>query len=356
MNGQAIPGGDFGTTSFDFYEGIRILIPGAVAVGLTESILNSVPTFADFSLLPGVLGGVLLSLSAGLVLYFLDVPIKSAFYNYRQPTDLLAKRTQRVEREVRPGFFLIFDTEMPPIIRARALYMGSMFRIGFEGILLLGIAQYGIWIYSAVCRCPEPDSDLSPYQIGVSALLALLVVRLMATAVRQARREASAERQDLNRKMILAKLPWALASPFRELGVLWTTILILGTGGILVSMGLGEGTQLRLLVGTSSAALIAVEWTVLFLWGVTLLPTSRPSPVGALTSMLLYVLSSGGFMIVLEKTPGSGGLVGRTGLGWITASLLGGVLIAGRGHERRLEGAYASQREWLEVHKTSSDS
>src|SRR5688500_8855295 len=121
-------------TQFEFYEGIRILIPGTVLVATAEAVLRilSLP-FAGAMTESGTT--VTLSVFvAGLLLYMLDVGSKSAVFRADQPNGLIREWLDTGEgvptRTVTRAYFYLLDVYMPANIRSRALYMGSIFRIG----------------------------------------------------------------------------------------------------------------------------------------------------------------------------------------------------------------------------------
>lgn len=138
--------------SFEFYEGIRILIPGALTVGLAEGAARTL--HADHSGLQlGTFNSFVAALLIGLVFYFVDAPAKAAVFVPLRPTDTLFSW-----RDARPRkgattvntYFVMLDEYIPGPIRARALYMGSMYRVGFEAIYLLILAStailtIGVW-------------------------------------------------------------------------------------------------------------------------------------------------------------------------------------------------------------------
>src|SRR3954468_727036 len=121
--------GNVGSDSFDFYEGIRIVLPGGLLVALFEAVVATTTNA----------GGVLVSQPAlafaatigmGLLAYFIDVPSRSAIYLRDLPSNYFEENYAPHLKDWLNAFFVVSDETMPPGIRARALYMGSMFRIG----------------------------------------------------------------------------------------------------------------------------------------------------------------------------------------------------------------------------------
>ncbi|MCW2667742.1 MAG: hypothetical protein JWN57_2704 [Frankiales bacterium] len=146
-----MPGvGDVGAGSFEFYEGIRILIPGATAVGLYAA--------ADATLIGGALpsatglAALAAALLVGLVLHFVDAPSKSLAYSAALPSNLIRDEWPVAPRNgmsVENAFFILVDEEMPQPIRARGLYSGSMYRIGYEINVLLATATVLVFLIEA---------------------------------------------------------------------------------------------------------------------------------------------------------------------------------------------------------------
>jgi len=77
-----------GAASFEFYEGIRVFIPGALVAalfaGAAATFTGSAPQLPG-----GALGAITLSLLAGLVLYYVDAPAKSAAFRKDLPNRVL---------------------------------------------------------------------------------------------------------------------------------------------------------------------------------------------------------------------------------------------------------------------------
>ena len=183
--------------SFEFYEGIRILIPGAAVVTAYAAV---VATFHLHAPDPSadVLAAIAATVTAGLVLYFIDAPAKAqAFSADELPHVHLAKLdVPRPERMSSQSFyFVLLDELVPAPIRARALYMGSMYRIGFELIYILFLSSVGILVVSVMgVDSPMRDSDRSYIVFGIGIILSLLLVpaAVYSGYVRIGRRKGSA--------------------------------------------------------------------------------------------------------------------------------------------------------------------
>src|SRR4051794_20061644 len=80
--------GDVGASSFEFYEGLRVLIPGAVVLALYAGVASTFE-LATVHPVDNALAGVLGALFAGLVLLLLDLPRRAAVYSYQSPIALI---------------------------------------------------------------------------------------------------------------------------------------------------------------------------------------------------------------------------------------------------------------------------
>src|SRR5689334_9673491 len=101
----------FDAASFEFYEGIRIIIPGALAVGLTDAIVRTAhPNGHGLGLttLPTLMATVVV----GLLLYFVDLPAKTPYYRTDMPTDAM-KEFGKPRANIVSLFMVMLDTEVP---------------------------------------------------------------------------------------------------------------------------------------------------------------------------------------------------------------------------------------------------
>src|SRR5690242_14921107 len=116
--------GGVDAASFEFYEGIRIFIPGAVPVGLAAAIGETFHATAT-DLADKEITAIIAALGVGLLFYFVDAPARAASFKSLQPTELLdswAVKPQGVS--TLNAYLMMLDTDIPASIRARALYMG----------------------------------------------------------------------------------------------------------------------------------------------------------------------------------------------------------------------------------------
>ena len=119
---------DVGSQSFEFYEGIRIIIPGALIVGLVDALQWTLDPKHGLSI--DTATAVVAAIAFGLLAYFVDLPRQSAFFNRDLPSDLMRKyydehlantESDDVQVDHRNAFFVIADELMPAPIRARGL-------------------------------------------------------------------------------------------------------------------------------------------------------------------------------------------------------------------------------------------
>jgi hypothetical protein len=327
--------------SFDFYEGIRIVLPGGLAAVLTEAVLRTFETPEKLTVSSSLVTALSFGLGAGLLLYFVDVPTKSTAYRVNQPSDVLRGWVEKDdERRLVQFYFMLFDTEVPPEIRARALYMGSIFRIGFEAILLLALFPFGVWSASGFFR--EQQIRTHGPLVGVSCcmLILVLVCRGFATVLRESKGHVTVHSVGRLKNIIRQDLGRVRAWVF-NLGVV---VLVVGIPGFAYRLWVPDW----LLVG--AAGLLALVWLSIH-W----ISPFRKTPGGrgpdAFTSLLLFAVPTMA-LIVLSYLRGFPGIVNPEAVyGWVAAPITAAILIAVRGHERRLGGAYASQRTWLETNK-----
>src|SRR6266545_2151956 len=119
---------DVSAGSFEFYEGIRILVPGGVAVGLITAIGNTFGV-SGLNLAESIAGALAIALLLGFLAYYVDAPAKAAVFSPDQPTSTLAAWGVEPPSGMRllNVYFVLLDEVMPAPIRARALYMGSIY-------------------------------------------------------------------------------------------------------------------------------------------------------------------------------------------------------------------------------------
>jgi hypothetical protein len=338
--------GDVNPSSFEAYEGIRILIPGAIAVTIFASV---VATFAPSISSPAsnALAAVVAALLAGLALLFLDLPVKSVAY--RNP--LLPDRELR-SWHIDPSpygdhlnlYFVMLDVSFPATIRNRSLYMGAIFRIGFEGLYLLGLTSVGVVVTAAAFP------KAGPLRGGTTATQAVL----FATAGAHVATLIGAIVARLLYKLDPNHKDWLEASRavWRELaGDLGSPGFFALLAG-LYAFAPAADTHSALAVIAAVGIPIAA-WAVLYFRG-------RPGQTGAdlrrrlspPTAVLLYAMSctfaciEAGLRITSQSTFDT-----EIAFAWCIASLMPALLILSRGHERKLNGSFKAQTTWMRLNK-----
>lgn len=336
--------GDVQPTSFEFYEGIRILVPGALVVGVYQAIVASFDIAAPQPK-ADALGAIVAALAVGLVLYFIDLPAKTAYALNDQPHQELA------EWDVQPPpgtgylnlYFVLLDQQVPSGIRARALYMGSMYRIGYEAIHLLAFAAVGVLTVAAAAAVNVPssvpvDGDTRLILI-VSAGLQLPVV--LGGALFDFRRALNPRYGAV--KTGREALRDVSTDLFRHAGKAGVVAIV---GAVFVIAHLiWPGLPRGLAVAGISVALAA--WTVRYFRG-----HGDRKPISRSTASAMYGIAVASACLLAgvpedaaaELTPG-------LAVGWGAIAILANVLIVSRGHERRLGGSYATQRTWLRMNR-----
>lgn len=145
------------------------------AVVLTFSM--DAPTAADHPV-----GALVATLAAGLLLYFLDAPAKSLVYRTNTPTDIISREWGYRDGflggrvSVANAYFVVLDEVVPGPIRARSLYMGSMFRIGYELIVLVVVASVAVTVID-LWPTDSTKTEAAPSGwCAAAAVLALLMI------------------------------------------------------------------------------------------------------------------------------------------------------------------------------------
>ena len=344
--------GDVGTSSFEFYEGIRIVIPGFFAFAAYAAVsatLDSSAKLPDISALGAVLG----ILSAGLLLYFVDAPAKAVAHRKGLPSDLIQKDwkiTLAQPVSTLNMFFVMVDATMPAPIRARGLYKGSIYKIGYEAIVIASFGALVVGLGQVARLGGKVDSDLRPRVVLVALAGGLLVLAVpLATLFgwlrdRHRSRVAYPSIAPSVGDMATIMLSLALIAAYAGSDDAW--ILMLAASAVsyahfLVRMHRG------MRMGPRSFSPILWRWVGNYLSRVG-------SPRESVSPAFLC------FPLVLALTPPYLAMASR-GLppaaswsalsAWLAVSISVVTLLIARGHEKGLHGAYATQKAWMQANK-----
>jgi preprotein translocase subunit YajC len=334
--------------SFEFYEGIRIFIPGALTLGLAAGIGKTFDIEA-LDLSDNTLGAIFVALLIGLLFYFMDAPAKAAVITPLQPTELIEKwGVTPKSGTILNVYLLMLDTIIPPAIRARALYMGSMFRIGFEAVYLLFLTSLAALLEPSLTeRTVDWHGDKGPwfrYAFVVAALAMWAFAIRREQKVQKARRKRAKEQHR-------AYLPDSSTVRFSVAEAAVVALAFLGFAVLIVYHDRVDAWTLAV-----PAAAVAVVWAYRYFRGYA--PSggtdTAKHPRRPINATHAVLLSGSAEVLAL----GSQGLeVGKNHLstaeelGWSIVLTVALVLITARGHERRLRGAYSSQNTWLAQNK-----
>jgi hypothetical protein len=341
--------------SFEFYEGIRIFIPGAITVGIVAAI-NVTFGLTDVNLTQSGVNAILAALALGLLFYFVDAPAKAASFKSLQPTELLDSWGLKARGvSTLNAYLLMLDTDIPGAIRARALYMGSMYRIGFELIYLLLLSSVGVLLAASTSDLPRAEgrpadaSSLDRYLIVGAVLLTYFVALRRDLISRSPRRP-----HDLPLRILFIKKlsrQSQRVGPFDVRPIHFSSIDALfvaaaASGFLLLIWRNPEGyDELRIL----PAALVLALWAFRYFRGYRRSYWNAGVPIDAVHACFLAVASVLlAFGCIYRAEPRLSTLQER---GWSALAIVALILIVSRGHERRLRGAYSSQNTWLVQNK-----
>jgi hypothetical protein len=374
-----MPFGSVGSDSFEFYEGVRIVIPGAVLAGLGKLLLWTVDPSESLSADFGMV--LIAAVGLGLVAYFVDIPRQSAVYNRGLPSETFEKKfkdaLETSSVNPRNAFFVVSDEVYPSAIRARALYSGSMFRIGFEAVLLIGLVQFAPWLIAI--RTPGDGIRPQPdYFWWLVALACLPFVWLVAAYTNTRRAElfppkgpdegatararvddsASGEPTDAANDSQAPRwqraLQVAMVAPkllARDMNLI--DLLVLTASAALVTLGVivGQSTTAQTLI-TFGISGLAGLWVVRFVYGGGTFSRSKRAPFDRLTVTFLFLVAALPAAVLARYRGGHAFLADPARVAaWLGAAALTALLIAARGHDKRLIGGYSTQKAWFELHE-----
>jgi hypothetical protein len=349
--------GDLASNSFEFYDGVRILVTGAI---LTAIYVGVVETFALPTPLPT--SDVLTALSAvtlsGLFMYFLDIPGRSALYSAALPHRELErwKLVAPEGRTMQNVYFVLMDTRMPSGMRNRAQYYGSMYRIGFDAIVLfclsgtIAVTAAPLLTYS---RGRVYGSGAQPVMIVGSGLFVLLALCAFPAAYARAKPKGDETRKEVVLRELNIQIPCADR-----------VVLLLVVGSAIAFGFLGADWML-----IAAATLGSGLWLFRYLRGAlrverrgsdALKPDKHGQPlplrwmtvsrrnIDASTATLLLCTTVLAIWVPTAIRPATGThLSSAAAVGWTAAVFVGGTLMLSKGHEGKFWGSYFTVTTWL---------
>jgi hypothetical protein len=327
-------------------------------VGAYEAVVATIDVDAPAAT-ADVLAAFFAALLAGIVLYFIDFPSKGATYRYLLPDAIVRRWNVEMPAGRRPEtlYFLILDEALPAGLRNRALYYGSIFRIGYEVVYILfstGFVVVALCYLDVASSHARYDNSTTKNVVGVASgiLLALalwgpvigpLIGRLSGRAGRF--RAAATELRSQVRWLDRAVLSAALVSAF----VAWNGTPVIPAGVLIAAPGAAAALwAVRYHRGVRPADLAVSAWHVRE-------RLTRRAPVrnlSATPATFLLAIAAGTLLVVTaaglpEKTVLSPAAAG----GWAAGMTLSAVLVYLRGHERSMMGSRGEVIVWLELHR-----
>ena len=322
--------------SFDFYEGIRIFVPGALALALAEGVNRTFGLF-DSSLVDNAVAGIVGALILGLVFYFVDAPAKAAVYFPLLPTDTLRAWNRRpLSGGVLNTYFVMLDEDVPASIRSRTLYMGSMFRIGFEAVYLFLVTGCIVMTSPAWTKW-HGELRYDGVSAWVYAMAAGAVGVWLFAVMRHGRENAQPPRA--------SDVPTINGNGVDAAIVVGATVLLV--------LYLLAGDRLSAYVLLVLPFVTGLTWATRYFRGYPPEDGQRKRrPIAAPHALLLagatYILCLVCSSLTAKHFPST---PDGSSLAWSLCGLVGLLLICARGHERRLRGAYSTQNTWMDLSK-----
>jgi hypothetical protein len=323
--------GELSATSFDYYEGIRIFLPGAVCVAIYGAV---VATFGLNAPVPhdNALAALFASVVAGLLLLWADIPAKAAPYFAGQPHRELERDDLQLPGEMTPQnlYMTLLDTEIPAVIRNRSLYMGSIYRIGFEFIYLIFLAAIAVIAVAALISGAGPSRNTANTDVAFRVGIALFAALPLTAALLRAR----ARKKSV--VSVVARVPG-------ELGI--------GTGiadGVAAALVVFEVLGGPKALAGAGLGLATLAWAHRYYRGYEgdNGRTNLSSPTSSLLFAWAGILAS---VIAIANLQANSAFGMAETCGWLGAALFAGLILVSRGHERKLHGSYRSQRTWIQL-------
>jgi hypothetical protein len=339
---------DVNAASFEFYEGIRILVPGGVAVAMITAVGNTFD-ISGLNLAESIAGALAIALLLGLFAYYIDAPAKTAAFSRDLPTSATLKKW-----EVEPPsgtsllnvYFVLLDEMMPAPVRARALYMGSIYRIGLESIYLIATSSIGVLLIAVILAVNSSPRRLQKDPSQLTVLLAAVVghglvfasATYLSAARARRRSEPPAWRTAVTRA--LRSLPEQIS-----LGVIGLIAVVTFLQAAFIAQ-----PDHRWVVLIISVLIVYLVWAVCYFRG--WLDKGRRMPLDPVPAVALLGLASLGALVPAAMVLPDRSTIGQGYVaGWAAATLVANVLVCARGHEKRLRGSYASQNTWLQLYE-----
>jgi hypothetical protein len=337
---------DVNPSSFQAYEGIRIFVPGAITVSIYGGLVSTYQLDLA-SPAANALGAIVAALLAGLVLRFIDFPARSAAYKnpYLPHSEL---RTWEIDIEPYGSFttlyFVILDVSFPATIRNRGLYMGSMFRIAFEGIYLVGLGGVGVLAIAAAFP------DLGPARGGngwtrvvLCSVAAAYGATFVYALVRQVRYK---QRAPADREKPVIPVRKELPS---DIGYLGIGALVVAACALVGFAFTEEG-----FLALAAVSLPGILWARLYLVGVPdeAEPAQSHRPLSPPAAVLLYGGAGAAACVCTAFAVDSSSTFDTTTAAvWALLTLVPAILMADPGHDRMLVGSFQTHLAWLRNHR-----
>jgi hypothetical protein len=348
---------ELATSSFDFYDGVRILLPGAIVAGIYQAVVR---TFALHAPLPtsDTLAALAIVSVAGLSLYFVDLPSRSVLYSAALPHKILESWGTPAVGTVQNVYFVLTDTVMPPAIRSRAQYYNSMFRVGCEMVIMFCLAGNGVittaLLTAGHTNTGNPSSAHAVMTVvcglfGALAAFALVTAYLKAGDKDRPSETRSGARLERARGRLGKQIPCIDRLLLLAAAIASCLYILTHHRGLLVA----------------AAAIATSVWLFRYLRGTfaRVHKTEGPGLAGRLsveqrrnvdasTSTLTVCFAALVTSIPAAiRLPHGTNLTLGAALGWDVLALVGTTLMLSRGHERKLWGAYYTVGTWLRLNR-----
>jgi uncharacterized membrane protein YeaQ/YmgE (transglycosylase-associated protein family) len=337
--GEVAPG------SFDSYEGIRIVIPGLIVFAACIGTFKTLAPGEELGLLDDPIVGLVGALVLGLFLYFWDIPARAASYGENQPTDYLEGKYPHVNpSELLTAYLLALNTKMPINTRSRSLYMGSMYRIGMEMVVALGLAS--TLAFAASLFEYGRQDELTGHWPRITAAASLVAAYLLGVIINQGyeRRSAERSREAMSR---LGRSMWIdIARPSIYLYGLGAILIVLPNLTFVIDHTPARFRQVGAAIGLG---LCFGHWAYMYVRGFQkdrATPRKRRRMHSATAGALLMIPLA---ISLVTYDPGPSDVLGSVNrlVAWTAVAALVVFSVVVRGHERKLHGVYRGQTRWL---------